>query len=294
MILPTIKILLLFIIFFSSCISSWCQVNYYAPENIYDFANYLCQSGDFIRAAAEYQRYFFSIRAQPFGDSLLFKIGYCYQRGGNPEIALNFYQCFLDQYPQSKLREQTHYQIARTHFQTGEYDQSICYIENHRDIRSSNDASIKMAQLLGINYLYQHRWQPAQRHFSVLLATKNFGKGDSTTIYLNNFAAEGTALNYKSAFLAGLLSAGLPGTGKIYAGRYEDGIFSLMTIGLYCWQAFDGFNRNGRHSVKGWVYGTLSTIFYLGNVYGSVVAAKIHNEKIEGEFLHKLELELKW
>jgi len=288
------KILALLIILFSTSISLWSQVNYYAPQNIYRFANYLYKTGDYLRAAAEYQRYFFSVNSNSFSDSLLFKIGQCYQLGGKPDIALNFYQRFFNNYPQSKLSEQTHYLIARTYFQTGKYNDSIEYIRKNNTALTSNNVSLRMEQLLGINYLYQKRWQAARRHFSSLLSNDNFGEVDSTIIFLNNFAIEGTKLNYKSGLIAGLLSTALPGTGKIYVGRYEDGFFSLMTIGLYCWQAANGFNRNGKHSVKGWAYGTLGAIFYLGNIYGSAVAAKLHNEKIEENFLHNLDLELNW
>lgn len=292
--LATAKILAVFVFLFSTYISSRSQVNYYAPKNIHSFANYLYQTGDYLRAAAEYQRYFFSSHSDSLSDSLLYRIGQCYQLGGKSDIAINFYHCFLINYPQSKLREQTHYQIARTYFQTGKYDDSIEYIRHNSWALTSDDVRMRMDQLLGINFLYQRHWHTAHHFFSSLLLKTNLDKVDSTTISLNNSAIEGTELNYKSGMVAGLLSAGVPGTGKIYAGRYEDGLFSLLMIGLYCWQAFDGFNRNGKNSVKGWIYGTLGAIFYLGNIYGSIVAVKIHNEKIEENFLHKLELELKW
>ncbi len=126
------------------------------------------------------------------------------------------------------------------------------------------------------------------------MLNNNYIDDDSTTIILNNFAIEGMGLNYKSEILSGLLSAAIPGTGKIYAGRYEDGLFSLSIIGFYVWQAASGFRKNNTSSAKGWTYATLGAIFYLGNIYGSVVAAKIHNERIEGDFIHRLNLELKW
>ncbi|MEJ2567876.1 MAG: hypothetical protein P8Z50_03225 [candidate division WOR-3 bacterium] len=54
-----------------------------------------------------------------------------------------------------------------------------------------------------------------------------------------------------------------------------------MTVGITGWQAYEGFKADGVHSVKGWIFGVVGGIFYLGNIYGSVVAADIYNEEQE-------------
>jgi TM2 domain-containing membrane protein YozV len=101
---------------------------------------------------------------------------------------------------------------------------------------------------------------------------------------------EGKNLSKKNEFLAGFMSAIVPGSGKIYAKRQKDGIISLITILVSSWQAYDGFKKDGIKSVKGWIYSTLSTFFYLGNIYGSIVAVKIHNQQVENKYFHKVEL----
>jgi TM2 domain-containing membrane protein YozV len=79
---------------------------------------------------------------------------------------------------------------------------------------------------------------------------------------------------------AGFLSAIIPGLGKIYAQRTVDGLYSLLTIGLAGWQAYDGFHKDGLSSFKGWAFGVLGSILYIGNIYGSAVSVQIHNVRI--------------
>ena len=289
-------IFLLLTIFFLAYPSTslWCQVKYYSPENIYRFAEYLYENGDYLRAAGEFQRYFFSINSPNFSDSLLYKIGLCYQLGGKPDKSISYYQRIINNYTKGGFYDRAHYQIAYTHFELKEYNQSISYIKNKINDLSSENGRLIMNQLLGVDYLYQRRWETAHHHFSSLLLGVDNSPPDSLTSILKNFAIEGLRLHYKSEVLAGLMSAVIPGTGKVYADRVTDGLYSLFIIGLASWQAFDGFSKDGTRSPKGWIYGSLGTVFYLGNIYGSVVAVKIHNERIEDNFLNKIEIDLIW
>jgi hypothetical protein len=109
---------------------------------------------------------------------------------------------------------------------------------------------------------------------------------------LKQEAESGERLPYKNSKIAGFLSAILPGTGKMYCKLYSDGFFSLALIGGTGWLAYDGFHRSGISSVKGWFLGTLSGIFYLGNIYGSAVAAQNYNLHIENELLAKISFEV--
>ena len=62
----------------------------------------------------------------------------------------------------------------------------------------------------------------------------------------------GARLSTRSPFLAGTLSAFVPGAGRLYTGRLGDALASLFTVGLTGWQAYDGFRRDGISSAKGW------------------------------------------
>jgi len=145
-----------------------------------------------------------------------------------------------------------------------------------------------------VNYLFQRRWKDASTHFSSLIQNQPKSAADPITMKLNNYALQGTKLTHKSKFLSGLLSAIIPGTGKMYAGRFSDGFYSLILVGITSWQAHEGFHKNGLESVKGWIYGPMATIFYAGNIYGSVVAVKLINERTENNFIQKINIDLTW
>ncbi len=274
--------------------NGWSQVKYYSPENIYRFAEHLYQNGDYTRAAGEFQRYLFSFDSSMNHDSLLYKIGLCFQLGHHPTSAVRYYQKVINSAAKNNFFDRAHYQIAYTYFAQEEYEKSIEYIRNNNLALSPGLAQLKMNQLLGINYLYQKRWQTASDHFSALMQNQQDGDIDPFTGELNKYATQGTKLPRKNKLLAGLLSAIIPGSGKMYAGRFSDGFYSLILVGVTFWQAYEGFHKDGFRSVKGWIYGPMGTIFYLGNIYGSVVAVKLINERTENNFIQKININFTW
>jgi tetratricopeptide (TPR) repeat protein len=204
---------------------------------------------------------------------------------------ISFYERVLQTNPSSFLYDRAHYEIAKTYARKGEYETSLYYIRDYLPVISTEPVKYQMHRLSGINYLYQQRWEDAKQKFSSVMKSEF---RDSTIENLYQFAEEGKELKYKQPFLAGLFSGILPGSGKVYAGRWEDGLFSFVSIGFYAWQSVDGFYRDGKHSTKGWIYGIVGSVFYLGNIYGSVIAARVMNERTREQFIHKMELEIKW
>lgn len=76
----------------------------------------------------------------------------------------------------------------------------------------------------------------------------------------------------KSAWLAGGLSAVVPGLGRVYTGRYGDAGFSFaVTAGSTALAA--RYARRGG-TAGPWGFGLSATGFYLANVYGSALSAR--------------------
>ncbi len=87
----------------------------------------------------------------------------------------------------------------------------------------------------------------------------------------------------KSPLLAGTLSTIIPGAGKVYAGKWKDGLVSLLFVGANAYTSYRGFSSGGIRSPYGWLFGGLSAGFYLGNIYGSQKAARIYNHELESK-----------
>lgn len=88
---------------------------------------------------------------------------------------------------------------------------------------------------------------------------------------------EGKSTEKKSTVLAGVISAIVPGLGRVYAKDYSDGIISFIFVASTAYQAYRRFNKNGVKSPTAWIYSGVSLGFYIGNIYGSVQSAKYYN-----------------
>ncbi len=84
-------------------------------------------------------------------------------------------------------------------------------------------------------------------------------------------------LSHRSPWLAGFLSAILPGAGRAYIGHWGDGVFSLVLTGAPAGFAAYEFSRYGVSSVGGWVLASIGGLFYLGDIYGSAIGAVLYN-----------------
>jgi putative component of membrane protein insertase Oxa1/YidC/SpoIIIJ protein YidD/TM2 domain-containing membrane protein YozV len=81
----------------------------------------------------------------------------------------------------------------------------------------------------------------------------------------------------RSPLVAAALSAIIPGTGKVYAGRPLDGLAATLATAIPLTFSIQNFQRDGASSVRGWFHGSLAAGFYFGNVWGSAQAARIEN-----------------
>ncbi len=262
---------------------------YYSPENILKFADSLYAQGDYLRAAGEYQRYLFY---QPQESAQIhYKIAVCYRFGGKTEQAIQGFEALLRTDPEGQFASRAYYQIGATYFLMDRYEQSAQFL--HEALPRITDARqhAEAAQLIGLSYLRQKRWSEAGKFFKALQKSDVMQIREKAEVY-HIYAEKGAALPTRSPFLAGTLSTIVPGAGRLYTGRFGDALNTLFTVGLTGWQAYDGFRRDGLSSAKGWTLGTLCGIFYVGNIYGSVISARVYNRHVTDEFLATLLVEL--
>lgn len=259
------------------------SILYYQPENIHRFAAHLFQTGDYLRAAGEYQRYLFSFAESAAGqDTVRMKIALCYRRASYFRPAILHYHKVDSIASDWILKGQARYGVALCHTMLAQYDSSNRCIRLDPDAALDAETRADFSRLLVVNSLLERDWFRAADH------ALQFSLQDSGGQRLANLAAEAVRLRRKSGWQAGIYSAVIPGLGKVYCRRRTEALHSFTTVAIFGWQAYDGFHRGGSGSVKGWIFGSLGTIFYLGNIYGSVVAADIYNEEAENRILTKV------
>lgn len=93
------------------------------------------------------------------------------------------------------------------------------------------------------------------------------------------------AHNQKSPFVAGLLSALVPGAGRYYQGKIGQGTLALVGNGIFALQAYEGWRKDGSKSARFIIFGGLFSVFYVANIWGSVVSVRVNevrfNENVD-------------
>ena len=224
-------------------------IDYYQPENIRKFADYLYAQGDYLRAAGEYQRYLFSQPTALKGDpsDVLRGITEGYRLGGQPDLAVEFLETLLRTQPNSNLAR---YELGATYFLTGQYDESIRFLKESQDLFQGREYRWKSQMLIGVNKLMQKRWERAIQHFDQLdLRGLPEVVGQRVSTY-KNYAEKGKGLPSKSPLLAGFLSTALPGSGRVYVGRPNDALITVFFLGYWGGELTTGFPKMVFHRAK--------------------------------------------
>lgn len=234
-------------------------------RNIRLFADYLCCEQDYLRAAEEYKKLLNTFTS----DTILYKTAKCYSIIGDYDEAEKFFSridsssIFLN----NAIRE-----LGKIYYLSKD-ELSLNKISGKNEFAMSDLIKLKIALMLGSNKINYN-------------LTELLPENDSDFEVFNKLMYERQNPDYKSELIAGILSAIIPGSGKIYTEEYGDGITSFILTGLFSYLAYDYFRH--QHKFRGYLFSTITAGFYLGNVYGSVASAQIFNAKVEFSFLEKL------
>ena len=237
------------------------QNSLHTPEKVYRFGKHVFELGFYDKAEIEFSR----LAATPFfDDTAKFFIDLSRIKRGEYDIQ------FL-----SPFSTHLKYAIEKEKFESGKVGTTV------KLPQSINDSS------LSVNYLKLKILTDIQRAV--------FDEEDKNNIYL--FGGEGSNFllsnleqridpKKKSPLFAGILSAIVPGLGRIYTGDYGEAAASLLLTGIFGYLAYSNF-RDG-YMQRGFIFGLITAFFQGGNIYGSVVSASLYNqneiEKREKEF----------
>ena len=241
----------------------------YDLHNSKKYAEYLLSSGQYISAAEEFERLIFMDSTNlDFKKNLVIS----YRKGGNIGAGLNKIRDF-SQSDYNNMPISLSIEYLALLINSGDTQNAENFLESSHSISGIDKSILKSCVLL-----LKPDYKTAQQFT------------DQSKNSFNNFPNELTDitestknLKFKSPAIAGVLSGIVPGTGKVYTHNYIDALISFVFIGSNAWQSYKGFEKNGIKSVSGWIFGGLSLGFYVGNIYGSVKAAKKYNKKIFDE-----------
>ncbi|MBN1798951.1 MAG: hypothetical protein JW822_10255 [Spirochaetales bacterium] len=272
------------IIFILICAHAGAQQSVTDAQKVYGFAEWLFEQGEYERAAGEYLRFLF-LNSNKNEAALLLKIGLCYKKAENYSKAITTFHKALALIIDDNQKEAVYYELAYCFFKLELYQDSLSVVLQSQSV--VREKSSRLILLETADSLCLTDWDTAFLLMDAYLKQPQADYYDLAT-ELNNFTVQGQSLPYKSPVFSGILSAVIPGSGKIYAGNFMDGLFSLITVGIFGGMAAYSFYEDGAESVPGWIYTAVGGIFYLGNIYGSVTAAHLYNERQEQLIIQKV------
>ncbi|MGK9475236.1 hypothetical protein [Melioribacter sp. OK-6-Me] len=266
------RLLVIFLLSFLQLrlVAQTADIDFYSPELRLKFANYLYSTNDYLRALDEYKTYLKS----SYNDTALFKYADCFfnmQR--YEEAAATFKSLFFN----SSLEDKAKLKFYLSNFLTGKFD-NFRKLAQH-EVYQPEVYRDKMKLLSAISYLYEGKKVEDTTAFFEIFPDSN--RSEVKSLYYLKLNPP-----LKSELQAGLLSAFIPGAGKIYTGNLSDGVTSFIVTGLTAYLSVSAFQHN--HKFRGYLFAGIATAFYAGNIYGSVASANIYNAKIRIEIAKKI------
>ncbi len=84
----------------------------------------------------------------------------------------------------------------------------------------------------------------------------------------------------KSKYLAGGLSAVVPGLGKVYGGKIGEGVAAFSTVGGLAAITIECYLKYGITDFRTLAFGSLFSLFYAGNIYGSMITIQQYKNEV--------------
>jgi hypothetical protein len=92
----------------------------------------------------------------------------------------------------------------------------------------------------------------------------------------------------RSPVLAGIYSALVPGLGKFYAGKKKQGIAAFLPVISLAALTYEAWRKDGVKSARFIGFGSIFTIFYIGDIWGSTLSVKIRRNEFNKEYDNKI------
>lgn len=242
--------------------------DFYNHDNSQRFGEYLYNSNQYDLAVREFERCVFLKSDDRKSYLYLFKI---YRKSNAFEKAIDSYSRFSGNRNFGEMDTAFGSEYFKLLVQNDKYQEAGDFLKNNSCFKDNND--LKLSTIL-----LKKEWREAGTFKNEINSEVNKSLAEIT--------GQGMALKKKSPVLACLLSAVIPGSGKVYAGKWKDGVISLLMTSSAAFISVKAFNKNPE-SIYPWIMGTMAVVYYSGNIYGSSQAALKYNKYKEDELVGK-------
>lgn len=223
-------------------------------RGIWDYAETLFRSGEFYRAISEYKRLLHYFPDSAMASATRMRIGEAYLQGGEPGQGVAHLGLLLSLPRMAPFRPEVLYLrgIGRL-----ELKQHLPYAERAEHVRA------------GLNDLRD-------------IPTRWPGRG-RVDAFLRAMDSPPRPLPSKSPWLAGGLSALVPGAGSAYGGRWSEAALAFFINALFIGATLEAVREDDDGLAL--VLGIGALAFYAGNIYAAVNGAHKFNNRIRAAYL---------
>lgn len=96
----------------------------------------------------------------------------------------------------------------------------------------------------------------------------------------------------RSPVLAAIFSSVVPGLGKVYVGRYGEGAAAFLMVTAMGLVTYENFSKDGLWNYKTLIFGGVFSVYYVGNIWGSVFSVKFRRDEFNNEINHQIMLDV--
>ncbi len=255
------------------------------------FADSLFQEGDYLNAAHEYKRLLFLHPDTPQSDFIAFRVAASYQNAGKLKKAMRAYQLLIDTYPKSSLAVRCKNNIAQCHILLGDSKHGLSALKRFLTEHAESDLAPRAHFTIGMLHIDNGEWAQARQVWQDVSFAYPESPFAEVSDRLVAQVKDAENLPRRSPTVAGMLSALVPGSGQVYAGRAVDGLYAFVSVAVLGGASFY-YADQSRYEVAIPI-GILGAFFYGNSIYQGIQTARTFNGQHEKLFRNKLQQEIR-
>ncbi|MBW2185835.1 MAG: tetratricopeptide repeat protein [Deltaproteobacteria bacterium] len=241
------------------------------------FADSLYQEGDYYRAVTEYKRFLHYQPNHPEAPRAQLNMARCFLHGEQWHSGEKTLTTLIQQYPHSPESDYAAVLYAETAYKQHNFSRTL---ERLSDLNTSQ----KVPQLLS-HQTDLRLWSLASlgEYDQLIHDEQQF---PDHSLLSNDDFLQLNQLPLKSPKLAGVLSAIIPGSGQLYAGRYREAGMSLLLNAAFLGGGIQSI-KTGNHVVGG-ILLFFEAGWYGGNIYNAMNSVHKYNRDLQQSALSQL------
>ena len=253
---------------------------------LWDFANHLYENQDYYRALSEYQRFVFLFPKDYRADQAKLQIGRCYRKEGRADKGFSYLIRLFNSRADEPVGPEALLEMVAIREEQKRYPRAIYwteqFIQRYPDYSAIDEIYLRLAWLQIDSARYEaaiatlERVQPESSHYPRARS-------------LRQALQQGPEVRERSPAMAGALSAVLPGSGHLYAGRPGQAASSFLLNALFITGAVLAFEHDS--PVLGGILVFFEVGWYVGGIRSAAQAAREENEKKEIKYRRELKQE---